>query len=408
MNKLWAISLVFFALLTACEDEDGASPGSTVTYVKLFGGSNSDIAYMALPTSDGGAICLGTTEIETPTESAYKIRLVKTDANGNIEWQQLYPQEDQDYSFVGRSILAVEDGYIVIGDSIKNEDNSSLLLFKVDLSGNEITGMRKTDTLEDARLHGVDLIKTEGDDNLVVLASIESDVISSDLYLAKVNNSDLTIDPECRKFYTGGNVDAVKSLYQANNGELIFAGTVNVFSSGNARLFRVPDCTSSLISGPLLVQGTSKNYVTNQMVPIGNGFAMVGTTNDTDNGSNDIFLARLGSLGTVQFLKVFENIDGTPMINAEEGLTITPTNDGGFLIGGSTLTNTKGEIDIIIIKTDAFGEVLWSRRFGDVNEEYATYVTQTSDGGYLVLGNTEFGGIDTMILIKTDSEGNVE
>ncbi|ELR69998.1 hypothetical protein C900_04425 [Fulvivirga imtechensis AK7] len=408
MNKLWAISLVLFALLTACEDEEGATPGNSATYIRLFGGSNSDIAYMAIPTSDGGVLCLGTTEIETPTESAFRIRLIKTDINGNIEWQQLYPQEDQEYSLVGRSVLAVEDGYIIVGDSIKDEDNSSLVLFKVDLSGNEISGMKKTDTLENARLHGIDLIRSGDDNSLVVLASIESDKINSDLYLARINSSDLTIDPDCRKFYTGGNVDAVKSLYQTNNGDLVFSGTVNAFSSGNARLFRVPDCTSSLISGPLLVQGTSKNYTINQVVPAGNGFAMVGTTNDTDNGSNDIFLARLGPLGAVQFMKIYNNIEGAPMTNAEEGLTITTTNDGGFLLGGSTLTNTKGEIDIIIIKTDAFGAIQWSRRFGDINEEYATYVTQAPDGGYLIFGNTEFGGIDTMILIKTDSEGNVE
>lgn len=404
MNRSSLIIVIVALFFSACEIEEGTAPGKGSGFIKLFGGSNMDIAYMALPTDDGGTICLGTTEIETTT--TFRIKLVKTDKNGNVEWQKMYPDEDQEYSLIGRAVLAVENGYIVIGDSIKNEDNSSLILFKVDLSGNEISGMRKTDTLENAQLHGVDLIMGENGD-LVVLAEIEGNDVY-DTYLANVNSSNLAIDPDCRKFYSGGSLKAVKSLYQAPNGEVSFSGTVTAFSSGNARLFRVPECTSSLISGPLLVQGSSISYETNQVVAAGNGFAMIGTTTNPVTNNADIFMAKLGPLGTVQYLKEFSTVDGIPMTNEELGLTITPTNDGGFLLAGSTETRSKGETDIIIIKTDAFGTEMWSRRFGDVNEEYASYVKQTSDDGYLIFGNTEFGGIDTMILIKTDSEGNIE
>lgn len=404
MNRISLIIVILALFVSACEIEEGTAPGKGSGFIKLFGGSNMDIAYMALPTDDGGAICLGTTEMEATT--TFRVKLIKTDMNGNVEWQKMYPEEDQEHSLIGRAVLPVENGYIVIGDSIKNAGNSALILFKVDLSGNEISGMRKIDSLENAQLHGVDLIQG-GNGDLLALAEIEGNALY-DTYLATVNSSNLTIDPDCRKFYSGGSLKAVKSLYQANNGEVTFSGTVAAFSSGNARLFRVPECTSSLISGPLLVQGSTKSYETNQVVAAGNGFAMVGTINNPATNNSDIFLAKLGPFGTVQYLKEFSTVDGIPMTNTEQGLTITATIDGGFLLAGSTETRTKGETDIIIIKTDAFGNEMWSRRFGDVNEEYASYVKQTSDDGYLIFGNTEFGGIDTMILIKTDSEGNIE
>lgn len=407
MKRYWAILIVLALTISACEDEQGATPGSASTYVKLFGGSNSDIAYVALPTSDGGAICLGTTEIETPTQSAFKIRLIKIDGNGNTEWQQLYPQEDQTYSLVGRAVLPLEDGYIVVGDSINDQDNSSLILFKVDLSGNEINGMRNTDSLTNAQLHGLDIIQDINGD-LVVLGKIDDAGATNDIYLSSVSSTDLSISPDCRKLYSGGSLQAIRSLYQTNSGDIIFSGTVHAFTNENARILRVPDCTAALVSGPLLVQGSSKNYTAHQVVPYGNGFAMVGTTNDSDNGSKDVFLAKLGPFGTVQSIKVFGSVSGVQMTNDEEGYAITATDDGGFLLAGSTLTKTKGETDILIIKTDGFGNEQWSGRFGDLNEDYATSVAQSSDGGYLIFGNTAFGGINTMILIKTDSEGNIE
>lgn len=408
MKGYLAFIVVLGLLVSACTGEEDASPAQVSTYIKLFGGSSADKASMALPVDDGGTICLGTAEVETAEGVFSRMRLIKTDMYGNVEWQKIYPSENETHSLIGKAVLPVEDGYILTGDSIKDAGNSALIIFKVDLSGNEVSGMKTTDTLENASLHGIDLLRSETGD-LLVLAEVKSDATANDLYLASVNGSDLSIDTECSKFYSGGSVSAVKSLYyEPSSGEVAFGGTVNAFSSGNVRMFRVPGCTSSLISGPLLVQSATKNYTVSQIIPAGNGFALAGTTNDTDNGTSDIFLAGLGPLGTVRFLKIFSSVAGISMTGEEQGLALAATDDGGFVITGSTRTRTRGEEDIIIIKTDAYGNEAWSKRFGDANEEQASWVQQTSDGGYLIFGNTEFGSIDTMILIKTDSEGNVE
>ena len=70
----------------------------------------------------------------------------------------------------------------------------------------------------------------------------------------------------------------------------------------------------------------------------------------------------------------------------------------------------RGEEDYYLIKVDAFGNEVWPapRVFGSQNKDTGASVRQMSDGSLLVLGTTIFGNVNTMMLMKADSEGNIE
>jgi hypothetical protein len=65
--------------------------------------------------------------------------------------------------------------------------------------------------------------------------------------------------------------------------------------------------------------------------------------------------------------------------------------------------------DILLIKTDANGNVIWAKTYGGTDWDGAYSVQQTSDGGYIVAGTTwSFGaGSDDIFLIKTDANGDI-
>ena len=135
-RSLWGFGILF--LLFSCSDEEAAGPADTSTFIKLFGGANTDIASSALPTADGGFILLGTTEIENEGEASFKIKLIKLDKNGNTQWQKLYPSfEDSNGSdeipqanYKGSSLIISDKGYIIIGDCIYDNAKSGLLLLQ--------------------------------------------------------------------------------------------------------------------------------------------------------------------------------------------------------------------------------------------------------------------------------------
>jgi len=92
------------------------------------------------------------------------------------------------------------------------------------------------------------------------------------------------------------------------------------------------------------------------------------------------------------------------------------TSDGGFIAMGASLSFKTGTLDgfnpdIYIIKIDACGTVVWEKNFGGFKNENAGLIIETSDGGYLIGGQTtSFGDQDLgdMYVLKIDALGDLE
>lgn len=70
---------------------------------------------------------------------------------------------------------------------------------------------------------------------------------------------------------------------------------------------------------------------------------------------------------------------------------------------------TETECDISLTKSDKTGKILWQKTFGGTSYDKAGQVIQTPDQGYLIVGSTSsFGkGNYDVLLIKVDADGNL-
>ncbi|VVB94757.1 Uncharacterised protein [uncultured archaeon] len=86
---------------------------------------------------------------------------------------------------------------------------------------------------------------------------------------------------------------------------------------------------------------------------------------------------------------------------------VQQTSDGGFIIAGNTKSSGAGDYDAWLIKTDNKGKEKWSKTFGGAGTDILWSARQTSDGGYIAAGKTNsYGGKDQIWVFKTDDSGN--
>lgn len=142
------------------------------------------------------------------------------------------------------------------------------------------------------------------------------------------------------------------------------------------------------------------------------GMIVVGHTNSSDGDVNkqydqiDIWIIKIDSQGNKVWSKT---IGGS---KNDFGTSIIATNDGNFIISGYTessdgiVPSNFGFHDFLVVKINSSGEVIWSRNYGFSGHDHAHKIIQTSDGGYFVVGFSEYSGIEGSGGTQNNGEGH--
>jgi hypothetical protein len=134
------------------------------------------------------------------------------------------------------------------------------------------------------------------------------------------------------------------------------------------------------------------------------GYIVVGETckGITKYKNSDVWLVKTDGKGVISWEKTFGGR------KEDSGSYVTQTIDGGYIIVGKTLSYGNGRTDVWLIRTDENGEKLWDKTFGYSVFDSGSMVKQTSDGSFIIVGNvnTSGGGRGDIWLIKVDSNGD--
>lgn len=133
------------------------------------------------------------------------------------------------------------------------------------------------------------------------------------------------------------------------------------------------------------------------------GFIITGYTRSFGSMSGrNVLLIKTDQSGNIIW------INGYGGNNDDEGNAVVQTSDGGFVAAGYTKSYGSGGTDFYLIKVDANGNQLWDRVFGGTSDEEVYSIVMTDDGGFLLAGATSsFGsGSRDIWLVKSDASGN--
>jgi len=132
------------------------------------------------------------------------------------------------------------------------------------------------------------------------------------------------------------------------------------------------------------------------------GYIVSGWTRSFGAGDNDFYLIKTNASGDILWTKTY----GTA--RDDRAGFIQQTTDGGYIVSGVSLPANDSLGDIYMIKINDQGDTLWSKRYAGANNHMGYPAVQTADGGYIISGSTYLygaGGLD-IYLIKTNSQGD--
>ena len=204
------------------------------------------------------------------------------------------------------------------------------------------------------------------------------------------------------KTFGGLDLDAGGSVQQTSDGGYIVASMTTSFGaagSGDVWLIKINSDGDELWNktfGGLDWEKSSSIRQTSD-----DGYIVAGTSFGAD-GSGDVWLIKTNFDGDELWNKTFGGSD------EDLGWAVQQTSDGGYIIASRTGSYETEDFDVWLIKTDSEGNELWNRTFGGSEWDQGSSIQQTADGGYIIAGSTKsfsVGDFDVW-LIKTDSEGD--
>ncbi len=317
---------------------------------KTYGGFDNDWGGTVRQTTDGGYIIKGTTfSYGGGRDDAW---LVKTDANGNKQWDKTFGGQGQEW---GCDVQQTRDGgYIFLYN-----DDYHFILVKTDDAGNIIWNKYFGESDPECNNYGRSVQQTSDGGYLIIGSTCFSDSNRKKRY-AWLIKTDINGDKMWDKAFGGSGFDEGYSVRVTRDGGIIII------------CHRIP----------IDERG---NFLGEEVWII-----------KTDSDGNEIWEKPLGIWPP----------------SALSANSLSQAIDGGYI----TIGTEKGDGKASLVKTDSEGNKLWSRSYGASYQDHYhnqfNSFQQTGDDGYIITGfldpDVNDPSDNIAWLIKTDANGNVE
>jgi type IX secretion system substrate protein len=234
----------------------------------------------------------------------------------------------------------------------------------------------------------------------------------------------------------GSNSDYLNGSFQTTDGGYLLLG----YSSSNISGDKTEDSNGEMdywvvkidsqgnIQWQNTIGGSEDDYLFSGLQASDGGYILGGYSNsnisgdktENSNGGLDYWVVKLNVSGTIEW----QNTIGGSGFDGLDSISLT--NDGGYILGGGSLSNisgdktenSNGEMDYWVVKLDESGNIEWQNTIGGSNNDYINYIEQSIDGGYILGGTSSSNisgdktensnGIEDYWIVKLDESGNIE
>lgn len=435
MRATIIIAALFWLGIAGCTKFEDAEITERNTFVHFFSSESNYVGLVAEMDADGGFIVSGEIRKDDGGSDAL---IIKTDKRGHKIWEKVIPNG------IINAIKPSQNGYILVGDSIELNASSSGVelselentyarLILMDGQGNIVSEHISTGTVKVLNdtvtidYHGSAFVVDPGG-RILMLGSYRAPGQNEATFVSAFDPSDLS---DSLWFQAYQSIDHhllnCNVLHLTPSAELVWASRTFAQSQNLSRefvSFSQVKVNSTFKTNTQFGENDARNHSVEDIQRSGVGYCAIGTHAEKNGSSGNIYFLRLDAnlqiipnsaryIDGEELIKndiVMNDQSNTPSSSSDEGLAIAATNDGYILAGTMTSTPTVGNggKDILLIKLDAFGNLMWKKLIGGSGDETVTSIRETEDNGFLICGTNTVNGLSTIMLVKTDNKGNVD
>jgi putative intracellular protease/amidase len=352
-------------------------------WAKTYGGEQAEGGRAVCLCSDGGFFITGYTFSHGTGDS--DLLVIKTDDQGEMEWSRTYGGAGTEY---GNACLSLPDGYLVTGYTTSfGSGSKDVYVIRLDTKGKELWSKTFGGPSWDV---GTALCES-GDGNFYICGYTHSfGKGEEDVYLVKIDENGNKL---WSKTFGGERLDMANSICLTEDGGFMIGATSGSFNP-NTSFFLIRSDAQG-------VEQWSRTYVAegshghgfnwcNDMVSTDDrGVLLAGYTDCQD--VMDMHVIKTDSEGQVVWSKTLGN---KPFY--DYGNSILEMPDGGCLVGGTTKSVVGNKYiynnDVIIVRLDREGNILWEKSCGGSGADWASSVALTGDGEVVIAGHTNSTG----------------
>jgi hypothetical protein len=407
---------VLFCLAVACGlFQQNVYSQAEKIWDSRFGGNGLDEARDITQANGGGYIIVGSSLSGQSGDKTQLSRgnrdywVVKMDETGGKVWDRRFGGTDFDQA---RAVIpAAGGGYIIVGGSksTNNGDRSQPTLggfdywaVRIDEAGNKVWDRRFGFVGDD---EARSIVPAAGGGYIIAGYSrtgTPSDKTSdADYYLVKIDDAGNTI---WTKRIGGFADDFATALVPAAGGGYIVAGRSNSNISGDKTapskgaadfwIVKVDEAGEVVWDQTLGGSGLDEAYALTAAA--GGGYIVGGVSaspvsgdkSEGNRGGLDFWITKISETGALVWDKTF----GGSADDASR--SVIPAADGGYIIGGTSLSSadgdktepSQGSSDFWLVKFDEAGAKVWDKRFGGSAEEEGRALVRSLGASYIITG----------------------
>lgn len=378
MRRVLLLSCIAVSvLLSLCLVASAEAPPTM--WIRTYGGTSNDVAESVIQTYDGGYAVAGASL--SVGFGGYDFCLLKINAYGNVEWGRNYGGAEWDGAY---SVVQTSDGgYALAGHTWSfGVGECDFLLIKTDAHGNMVW----QNTYGGPNLDIVNQMIATSDGGYALVGYTGTPGANSvDAWLVKTDEHG---NMEWNQTYKWEEFDRIYSLVEASDGGYALVGETNSFGAGFIDFWLIKTDASGNMLWNKTYGGNGFDTAYSLLETPDGGYAIVGDTDSFNEGKYDVWLIKTDKEGDMEWNQTYERTPPQEFSNHIHPGSLVRTSDEGYAISAKTRTSGTSNYDFWLIKTDEQGNMEWNQTYGDEKHEQPNSLVATSDGGYLIAGYT--------------------